>query len=897
MRTHTQKNSWDVVKNGLSNNLYTWIDVQERIRAFQQSDDGLPWFIGKSIRAYWDGIYISYIESNENEIDSKLETIFLARYVKDKKIIVLGESPNTIEFPVIFQKEDEAEDIIEEPFLATFSPPRFIANVRQSDDPRLINDIDPTVLAFHSFKGGVGRTLHAMALAVELKKKGKKVLLIDADFEAPGISWYFPNLSISFTDFIGMIHGDRSDGFSYSLNNTASQISQNNLDESILLLPAFRDVNRFGTPIITPEHLNTIQTPFLLQDLTIELGKILKADYIIIDLRAGLSELSSGWLLDPKIYKIIVTTLSSQSLQGTDYLIQKVQGISDKFGMTKYINVPFIIFSQVPNEKGILKMLEESWNEEDEASYNIDFDNLKKQYLLFFNQQLNDVDQFPSWIENVCFSIEYDSLKTLPNQWEDIVQRIKDSPIIERIDPLLKWLPFHSQDSVPTTDPNGDDSPADRNLDMRRQSLSEIAGKLITADSNIVEDFLVTQSIEKLAERHLRQLPIVIIVGAKGSGKTYLFKSLSKFNDWASFVNKVRGQIDSTIVKANYCRVTTPENVSAGEHNPNRAIIKAYIEQQLLDSSITASQWRIKWLNIIAWAAGVNVGKENAWAAFYLSNTDQKIFLFDGLEELFYDYFQTLSHQIALRALLQDVPNWLESLTLRKIGLIIFIRQDIVSYVIPQNITQFLSRYQDFQLKWNEEEALRLAFWVSQKAAALNDERNPKDLDKAELEITLYPVWGQRLGGNNSREARTSNWVLGALSNLQDEVQSRDIVRFLHFAAEASKIETTKRFYPDRLLMPTSIKSSIARVGIEKIEEVKQENKRLYDILQKIKERADLRFPCAKSSLDEFLDTAEKEMLERNGVMREYKNEYYLAEIYRRGLGISYSKVGKPKVF
>lgn len=47
------------------------------------------------------------------------------------------------------------------------------------------------ILAFHSYKGGVGRTLSLIAFFRELiyQDKGKKILIIDADLEAPGLTW------------------------------------------------------------------------------------------------------------------------------------------------------------------------------------------------------------------------------------------------------------------------------------------------------------------------------------------------------------------------------------------------------------------------------------------------------------------------------------------------------------------------------------------------------------------------------------------------------------------------------------------------------------------------------------------------------------------------------------
>ena len=48
------------------------------------------------------------------------------------------------------------------------------------------------IIAFHSYKGGVGRTLSLLSFVKawsEKKGKDKTLLVIDADVEAPGLSW------------------------------------------------------------------------------------------------------------------------------------------------------------------------------------------------------------------------------------------------------------------------------------------------------------------------------------------------------------------------------------------------------------------------------------------------------------------------------------------------------------------------------------------------------------------------------------------------------------------------------------------------------------------------------------------------------------------------------------
>jgi cellulose biosynthesis protein BcsQ len=43
------------------------------------------------------------------------------------------------------------------------------------------------IVTFYSFKGGVGRTMSLVNVGVALAAKGRRVLLVDFDLEAPGI--------------------------------------------------------------------------------------------------------------------------------------------------------------------------------------------------------------------------------------------------------------------------------------------------------------------------------------------------------------------------------------------------------------------------------------------------------------------------------------------------------------------------------------------------------------------------------------------------------------------------------------------------------------------------------------------------------------------------------------
>lgn len=63
------------------------------------------------------------------------------------------------------------------------------------------------IVTFYSYKGGVGRTFALANIAVLLAKRGKRVLLMDWDLEAPGLHRYFkPYLRPTVPEPEGLIH-------------------------------------------------------------------------------------------------------------------------------------------------------------------------------------------------------------------------------------------------------------------------------------------------------------------------------------------------------------------------------------------------------------------------------------------------------------------------------------------------------------------------------------------------------------------------------------------------------------------------------------------------------------------------------------------------------------------
>ncbi len=71
-------------------------------------------------------------------------------------------------------------------------------------DPNIIPPNPSEIIGFYSFKGGVGRSIAAAHIAYAFCRLKKRVLLVDADLEAPGLSFW--NSNIYDKTELGLVH-------------------------------------------------------------------------------------------------------------------------------------------------------------------------------------------------------------------------------------------------------------------------------------------------------------------------------------------------------------------------------------------------------------------------------------------------------------------------------------------------------------------------------------------------------------------------------------------------------------------------------------------------------------------------------------------------------------------
>ncbi|MGC2656381.1 MAG: hypothetical protein WA324_00280 [Bryobacteraceae bacterium] len=862
--------------------LYSWLDVEDVI-AQAAAETSLPaWFLRS--QAYWDGLTVEVKQGFRQEADSWIRQLLEPRVIEDVDgvSLVLEGLPSLRRVLPVHIEEVEGE-APRSPVTPGFLRPTFITAGLHAQS-RTESETSPPVVAFHSFKGGVGRTTQAIAMALS-NSTSRRVMLVDADFEAPGITWLLkdrlPDPPISFADILAIVHGDTSEGCSETLELVSDRL-QGAFFDGCFFVPAFRSTRSLQTLDIRPEHVCIgKQDPFFLTTLLCALARRLQVELIIVDLRAGFSELAAGLLLDPRIYRVFVTTLAGQSLEGTkllmEYLGAKAPSSADS---DPY---PAIVLTQLPDlfagasTTSVEDVLIGAW------------------------QEFLPSDQ-PSDAEPVIIRLGFDkSLQALPADWSALTEAVRKSEAYSQSAALNEWLPLR-QPSDSSRALTGD-------LVSLRRKLAEDAGRRVFAEKGAGDDFLDTPSLRALAEDHLNTVPMTIVVGAKGAGKTLTFRELARLGRWELFVEKVLGRNGSLealivpVLRPSELGTHLSEQISLvsrttasvlGKSTPSsQSDIRDYLRASLLSLS-NESEWRDAWLDVIAWSAGFGKGRPGAGKEFVASTSARAIAIFDGLEDLFQTIAVDPSMQRALRALVQDVPQWLSQVPNRNIGIVAFVRRDLVESAVQQNSAQLLDRYKPYALNWNRAEALRLTYWLlSRVKAVAPPPSNFARLTEEEMADLLVPVWGKKLGQDKSREARSAVWVLDALSDFNGQIQARDLVRFVHTAAEKSEHDTR---WPDRILAPAAIRESLPECSANKVDEISNENSVLREIFKKIRNipPTDRRVPFAPGlggvSFDDLI------ALERNGVVLRQKDLYWMAEIYLHGLGFSYSNPGRRRV-
>lgn len=211
--------------------------------------------------------------------------------------------------------------------------------------PWLLRRQTPAIIAFYSFKGGVGRTTLVGVVAWHLAKAGHKVTVVDLDLEAPGVGVLLgAETDRGVVDYII----DHSAIQRNDLHGCASQVRtlDDDINKMITVVPAgnmswnyLEKLGRLdfvGTRVAAggtkAEKSPTLQA---LEALLKAVKKQHEPDYILVDSRAGLHDIGGLSLHDLSHIDVLVGRASTQNYEGMKLtlaaLATRKRGIDQRF--------------------------------------------------------------------------------------------------------------------------------------------------------------------------------------------------------------------------------------------------------------------------------------------------------------------------------------------------------------------------------------------------------------------------------------------------------------------------------------------------------------------------------------------------------------------------------------
>lgn len=880
--------------------LFSWVDVDVYLSKLELDQKWPEWL--NEVDAFWDGLEISVSQSTtSSEVSRWLSEVFRSEQVdvSEHNLAVLLDNglDGSESKPLPIRIRHESPGLWRpEPRWHQRRTVRSSLAAASLPSENFENSVE--IIGMHSFKGGVGRTLHCVALASELSKVSK-VLLIDGDIEAPGITSMLHNeglrLDFSFLDLLALMQGADEDNW---LRIARGYLANQRIGD-VIFLPARRDPAAAFGPRIDPADVNTPnRSEYFLTESIAKLAGSLGAAYAVVDLRAGHSELSAPVLLDPRVRRILVTTDSAQSIEGTVLTARELSKRTPiECNSSRSENCPF------PPTSAIVTLVRRTDTTEAIADRIRPIrDAFAAQSSLLFKGDDSTFDEAAIDVSSApLISFFNENLLALPGSWSEVLVAISNCGVADVLRPLVEEL-SHPKGSSLEVDAASEKEENFPDLQDRRKKLAQFADTLSYGESVREQDFLATTSLKNLVEANRTRLPLCLATGSKGSGKTFTLLQMCYRRSWANYAKALSiddVEIDATLVPALVSKnlgdevrglVEEIQSAVAGGEGPSTTDIRDLVSDAL-SRNLNDRGWRSVWLNILALSLGLESTEENAENLLRsYSKAERFVFLLDGLEDLLPEIVSDINQQRALRVLVTDCVDWLRSLRGGLFGLVVFVRVDLVRSALSQNSAQLLNLYRKYELRWDSLEAMRLALWVAVKSGAVDaDDYAEASYDRVTELMT--PVWGEKMGGPRSREAVSHRWFIAALSDFSGLVQPRDIVSFI---AASSKGSIPDDRWSGRLLVPQAMRDALLVCSSRKISEIGEESPRIGEILGRLKSlETDLKqVPFKQDVVDLSIDDIA--LLESNGVVFREEDQYWIPEIYRHGLG--FRVAGRPRI-
>lgn len=783
------------------------------------------------------------------------------------------------------------------------------------------------LVSFYSFKGGVGRTTSMLMAAISLARRGKRVMLIDFDLEAPGIAGLFPQEYLpkyGLLDFLVECSAFQKLDEEFSIDEYIYPIGDfcqaTAMGGDIYVMPAYgsalKELPDFYRKSLMRFDLNLPtyfkdRTPIDL--LLSKLNDFVSPDLIFIDTRSGIHQIGG----------ITLTRYSDLALLFFYGSQQNIDGMKMVLPHMKKSNIPFLLVNaKVPANDEVAKIEESLYIE---GAYEA--------------LCICDLDYKDGNISIEDESAEHFPIKVSYNAAAEVLQNTEQ--LVKAFEEQSGEYNYLADMILDAVSPNIAAEP-EENMSVALQetivrAFSCIMGDLETAAAE--DEFSTTDDLQNKfyplqAFSFIFDPRKFLVLGQKGVGKTALFSAL-KDKTYARSLARYLGtdtaqyeRMDWLVGTSN----TTPYNDVVPllkETGAVRAFWYCEIIKLLhnFDSSVgkmlpgSISELVESDLNINV------IRKFNADTAFQLSELLKAIDMKYAAEEKYvtviYDALDCIVSPADRGPFLSELIDiWYKNMgVLTSIRCKIFLREDIFAREIEVADKVKLRNYSSV-IKWQYDQLFAMVWkrvisqsgdirqWyykiTSQNIANTSESEYLPGLgytpilNEQKNKELLSALIGSKMGSGN--KASTYNWFKNRLADTLGVIVPRSMIDIFSKAA-AAELDTRQRgtAITKSIIRPRCFEDNLKPVSEKRVTDLNEEFVEYQAFFEKLKNMVQ-RSPVSedlltdvlrKSGLERPLEEIQK--LINIGVIKQYQRRisdpvrYHFPDIYLLGLGLQRS--------
>ncbi len=199
-------------------------------------------------------------------------------------------------------------------------------------------------LAFHSYKGGTGKTTLIANLAALYAMQGLRVCLLDFDLYAPSLGMYFRKKPMTYLNNLLRGELDLPNGAVDASSLLTDVSSELGLKGKLLL--GFSSANKEDVDEIEFQHEQKWQLKAIkrFQSFKNQLFEEHEIDYLFLDTSPGIRYWSINTLAVSNFLFLVMKT-SDMDVEGTKKMVNDIYDVLTRYGKSKY----FIVLNKVPD--------------------------------------------------------------------------------------------------------------------------------------------------------------------------------------------------------------------------------------------------------------------------------------------------------------------------------------------------------------------------------------------------------------------------------------------------------------------------------------------------------------------------------------------------------------------